>query len=168
VLPLAILTLFIFILSVMRFPGARFKSNFLSEITSTVFAVLYLSLLPSTLIPLRQMGFIYALIPISLTAFYDISAYIAGSTLGKHKLAPSISPSKTWEGSVIALVAIFLVLFIVNKYWIPLFAFRDVCLIALGIGILDTINNIFIISIAHHRTLPEKLHTLNCFFTSKS
>jgi phosphatidate cytidylyltransferase len=33
-----------------------------------------------------------------ITALDDIAAYFAGTTLGKHKMAPSISPAKSWEG----------------------------------------------------------------------
>ena len=34
----------------------------------------------------------------------DTGAYFVGSTLGRHKMAPSLSPKKTWEGAVGGLV----------------------------------------------------------------
>lgn len=32
------------------------------------------------------------------TAFSDIGGYIAGVWKGKHPMAPSVSPKKSWEG----------------------------------------------------------------------
>ena len=37
---------------------------------------------------------------ILITFASDTAAYAVGSLIGRHKLAPSISPSKTWEGTI--------------------------------------------------------------------
>ena len=55
----------------------------------------------------------------------DTAAYFAGREYGRHKLAPSISPGKTWEGVVGALLGVWLY---VEAVWIfsPHFSSRDV------------------------------------------
>lgn len=41
---------------------------------------------------------------LAVTKFTDMGAYITGSLIGKHKMIPKVSPAKTWEGFVGALV----------------------------------------------------------------
>ncbi|MES2605853.1 MAG: CDP-archaeol synthase [Pseudomonadota bacterium] len=57
------------------------------------FALLYLERLPGN----RNF---YVLWFIALVAAADIGAYFSGKTFGRRKLAPAVSPNKTWEGFV--------------------------------------------------------------------
>ncbi len=52
----------------------------------------------------------------------DTAAYFGGKALGRHKLAPSISPGKTVEGTVISLAATVAVAFFLFRAWFPGFA----------------------------------------------
>jgi phosphatidate cytidylyltransferase len=49
-------------------------------------------------------GKFFVLYFILLTKFSDMGAYLVGSLIGKHKMIPRISPGKTWEGFVGAIV----------------------------------------------------------------
>lgn len=49
-------------------------------------------------------GAYYVLFLLAVTKFTDMGAYCTGSLIGKHKMIPHISPGKTWEGFVGALV----------------------------------------------------------------
>ena len=50
----------------------------------------------------------------------DVAAYFSGKAFGRHKLAPGISPGKTWEGVGGAMMGVFLLAFIwlrAAHYW---------------------------------------------------
>ena len=42
--------------------------------------------------------------PIIITVCVDIFGYFIGSSIGRHKIVPKISPNKTWEGTIGAII----------------------------------------------------------------
>ena len=58
------------------------------------------------LIELRDLGPLWLLAVMALVWVADIAAYFAGHAFGRRKLAPAISPGKTWEGAVGGLLAV--------------------------------------------------------------
>jgi len=91
------------------FRGAPFDSMIVST-GATILGVLYIPFLGSHLISIRT-GFNQTLSAHLLSFFFlvlmgsDVGAYYVGRALGKRKLAPSISPGKTWEGVAGGIVA---------------------------------------------------------------
>ena len=65
-------------------------------------------LLPAwlALIQLRQAGELVLLAIMATVWLADCAAYFVGRRFGRRKLAPSISPGKTWEGALGAVVAV--------------------------------------------------------------
>ena len=51
----------------------------------------------------------------------DIAAYYVGSAIGSHKLAPRISPGKSWEGAIASVVGAVLVAILLLHFASPIF-----------------------------------------------
>jgi len=58
------------------------------------------------LVGLHRLGPTLLLLLMSVAWVSDIAAYFAGRRFGRHKLAPAISPGKTWEGVAGAMFAV--------------------------------------------------------------
>ncbi|HET91115.1 MAG TPA: CDP-archaeol synthase [Chloroflexi bacterium] len=73
----------------------------------TVVGGLYLGLCGACLIGLRNLphGLWWTLTVIPSIMIADTGAYFAGGTWGRRKLAPTLSPGKTWEGYLAGVVS---------------------------------------------------------------
>ena len=60
--------------------------------------------IPFLLIHLAWMPWHWAVFCILISKVGDSCAYFAGSTFGRHKLIPAVSPNKSWEGAVASLL----------------------------------------------------------------
>ena len=81
----------------------------ITDVAVTVFSAVYPGLMLSSLVMIRMSvpgiwGGVLTLVVIFSVWANDTMAYVWGSRLGRHRMAPRISPKKSWEGCVAGLV----------------------------------------------------------------
>jgi phosphatidate cytidylyltransferase len=91
----------------------------------TVSGVLYVGWLGGYALSLRNLpnGLFWTLLVIFAAAASDAGAYFVGVRFGKHKIAPVLSPKKSWEGYLggvaVAAVSTWLVTLITARFFLP-------------------------------------------------
>jgi phosphatidate cytidylyltransferase len=75
-------------------------AGYLKDAASGVFVALYVPLLAgfAVLLLVPDDGVVRVLAFIATVVASDVGGYAAGVLFGKHQMAPSISPKKSWEG----------------------------------------------------------------------
>lgn len=90
--------------------------------TASVFAFTYIALPMGMLVQLRQQwaGAFYLLYLLLVVWAGDIFAYFVGKSIGRHLMAPRISPKKTWEGAAASVIASVAVGWLLFDYSLPI------------------------------------------------
>lgn len=90
---------------VWRFRGG--SENYLRDVTASIFTVTYVALFATfaALLVEPHDGTARVLCFLIVCVCSDTGGYVAGVLFGKHPMAPSISPKKSWEGLAGSLVA---------------------------------------------------------------
>jgi len=84
-----------------------FERTRTADTSGAVFGAIYTGFLLSYVVLLRDLtdGRVLALVLVLSVWASDVFAYLVGSLLGRHKMAPRISPKKSWEGFAAGLAA---------------------------------------------------------------
>ena len=108
------------VLSLLIFVAAQlFRAHqSLTGFAAGAFALLYVGWMPAHVMLIHRTdgGVGNLLIIIIAVVFADTGAYFAGKTFGHHKLAPTISPKKTWEGLAGGLAACVIAMFVLHMF----------------------------------------------------
>lgn len=115
-----------------------FRQHWVLQANAAGFLVGWLLLIPSW----AGMVMLYAYSPwlllavLALVWVADIAAYFSGRAFGRHKLAPTISPGKTWEGAAGAALAVLVYGFVIGRAGDRLLLLTPLQLLLAALGLL--------------------------------
>jgi phosphatidate cytidylyltransferase len=76
--------------------AATFHWGLVTCVYNLGFAALLMRTPKTETLPAGAAGLVFFLLLV--TEFNDVAQYVVGKLLGRHKIAPTVSPNKTWEG----------------------------------------------------------------------
>ena len=156
--------LMLYLLIFAAFAVRRFKNNSKAWQTAAfqLMAFCHVTVPLCLVVIIRKSPFgatwIFALLLIVFAG--DIGAYYTGKTIGKHKLAPAVSPKKTIEGSIGGVVANLLIAGLFQFFFLPDVDLEVMLLIAVLAGVAGQIGDLFISVLKRDGGIKDSGHIL--------
>ena len=99
------------------------------------------------------------LLALTIIVFADIGGYVSGKLFGQHKLAPTISPGKTWEG-LLGGMALQLLLIMGLMFYMPEINALSLCLLVFPVAIASVIGDLFESMLKRQRGIKDSSNLL--------
>jgi len=131
------------LLSILFMITSQNLSSTISNMGIMFFGIFYIGFLLSHVSMIRNMvdGKQWVLFLIATVWAGDISAFLSGTLLGRHKLYPKISPKKTYEGLAGGIVGSVIVALTFTLLFIPKLKIESCVLLAIGLGFLGQLGD---------------------------
>ena len=122
----------------------RSRTRLAASLGATMLMAVWVPFLASFigLILARPNGRWYVFLAVLLAVFNDIGAYAVGMKFGRHKMAPRVSPAKSWEGFFGGLAVTTLVALAVALPLVPDLSAVQAVVLALGAGVAGTLGDL--------------------------
>lgn len=96
---------------------------------------------------------------VTIIIFADIGGYIVGKSFGRNKLAPAISPGKTWEGLFGGiLLQVFLIVGLM--FFVAEINLLNLCLLVFSVALSSVIGDLFESMLKRHRGIKDSSNLL--------
>jgi len=135
------------VLMLMTLTRVGEKTRILVSAGATLLAILYVAFLGSYLVAVRSiaapgMGAKLLTLLLAIVMVGDSAAYYTGRSLGRHKLAPRVSPGKTVEGSIGGLVGSVAAAIASRYIYFPELPIVDASVLGVVVGVVGQIGDL--------------------------
>ncbi len=131
-----------------------FSDYFGKTIIPTILAILFVSFFAHWIILITLKfsmggftGVVFAIWAIASAKFTDVGGYAVGCVFGRHKLSPSISPNKSWEGLIGGLLSSMavsvLIVWCLGKHLPDYFTPTCAALASIPLGLAGLVSDLF-------------------------
>lgn len=120
------------------------RHHVVASLGATLLMTLWVPLLVSFigLLLVRDDGIWIVMAVVALSVTNDIGAFAFGSRFGRHKLAPSVSPAKSWEGFAGGMGTTLVVAAAVTGPFVPGFDMGTALVVAAGVAVASALGDL--------------------------